>query len=140
MKYVIRTKRNPQNGKIKYHIQVAPVSQVDLTAIAARIERTSTVSSADIKAVLDALQYEVLDYLKNGNSVHLGDLGSFRPTIQSKGAEKLEDVKVSDIRRVRVQFMPSAGMKKAFTPAFIKFEKYQNVSDASSDEDMSPEA
>lgn len=34
--------------------------------------------SADVKSVLDALQYGVIDALQNGNSVRLGDLDLFR--------------------------------------------------------------
>ena len=56
MEYVIRPKRVPATNKIRYYMLVAPVKPVELGDIAARIERTSTVSSADMKAVLDALQ------------------------------------------------------------------------------------
>ena len=53
---------------------------MSLAQIVKRVEKRSTVSSADVKAVLDALQYEVMEALENGNTVRLGDLGSFRLT------------------------------------------------------------
>ncbi len=49
---------------------------VMLRTIVGRIEKRSGVSSASVKAVLDALQYEILQTLADGNSVRLGDLGS----------------------------------------------------------------
>ena len=129
MEYVIRPKRVPATNKIRYYMQVAPVKPVELGDIAARIERTSTVSSADIKAVLDALQYEVREQIKAGHSVRLGDLGSFRPTIACKGMDKAEDLTFRNIKRVRVQFTPSATLEKELSPAFASFTKYKHVSD-----------
>lgn len=129
MEYVIRPKRVPSTNKIRYYMLVAPVKPVELGDIAARIERTSTVSSADIKAVLDALQYEVREQIKAGHSVRLGDLGSFRPTIACKGMDKAEDLSVRNIKRVRVQFTPSATLEKELSPAFVSFTKYKHVSD-----------
>ena len=129
MEYVIRPKRVPATNKIRYYMLVAPVKPVELGDIAARIERTSTVSSADIKAVLDALQYEVREQIKAGHSVRLGDLGSFRPTIACRGMDKAEDLTVRNIKRVRVQFTPSATLEKELSPAFVSFTKYKHVSD-----------
>lgn len=129
MEYVIRPKRVPATNKIRYYMLVAPVKPVELGDIAARIERTSTVSSADIKAVLDALQYEVREQIKAGHSVRLGDLGSFRPTIACRGMDKAEDLSVRNIKRVRVQFTPSATLEKELSPAFVSFTKYKHVSD-----------
>ena len=129
MEYVIRPKRVPATNKIRYYMLVAPVKPVELGDIAARIERTSTVSSADIKAVLDALQYEVREQIKAGHSVRLGDLGSFRPTIACKGMDKAEDLTVRNIKKVRVKFTPSATLEKELSPAFVSFSKYKHVND-----------
>ena len=65
---------------------MAPTTPMSLAQIVKRVEKRSTVSSADVKAVLDALQYEVMEALENGNTVRLGDLGSFRLTMKSQGA------------------------------------------------------
>ena len=129
MEYVIRPKRVPATNKIRYYMLVAPVKPVELCDIAARIERTSTVSSADIKAVLDALQYEVREQIKAGHSVRLGDLGSFRPTIACRGMDKAEDLTVRNIKKVRVKFTPSATLEKELSPAFVTFSKYKHVND-----------
>ena len=62
---------------------MAPTTSVSLAQVIKRVEKRSTVSSADVKAMLDALQYEVIDALQNGNTVRLGDLGSFRLSIKA---------------------------------------------------------
>lgn len=57
---------------------MAPTTPMTPAQIVKRVEKRSTVSSANVKAVLDALQYEVIEALETGNTVRLGDLGSFR--------------------------------------------------------------
>ena len=89
IKYVIQAKKNPlMKNEVKYYPQAAPTTPVTLAQIVKRIEKRSTVSSADVKAVLDALQYEVIDALENGNTVCLGDIGSFRLTIRRKEQQR----------------------------------------------------
>lgn len=72
----MRAKRNPIAKNMKNYPQMAPTTPVTLAQIVMRIEKLNTVSRADLKAVLDALQYEVINVLQNGNSVRLGELGS----------------------------------------------------------------
>ena len=94
IKYVIQAKKNPlKKNEIKYYPQMAPTTPMSLAQIVKRVEKRSTVSSADVKAVLDALQYEVMEALENGNTVRLGDLGSFRLTMKSQGAPTAAEAK-----------------------------------------------
>ena len=78
-KYVIQAKRNPlKKNEVRYYRQMTPTTPMALTQIVKRVEKRPSVLSADVKTVLDALQYEVIDdALENGNSVRPGDLGSF---------------------------------------------------------------
>lgn len=133
IKYVIRAKKNPQNKEVKYYPQAAPVEAITLKEIIGRIEKTSTVSSADCKAVLDALQYEVIAALKDGKSVRLGDLGSFRLTISSEGVATVEEAKkkgTSLIKAVKVQFHKSVAMDEALQKKSLSFSYLESVSDS----------
>ena len=124
IKYVIRAKKNPIAKSVKYYPQMAPTTPVTLAQIVKRIEKRSTVSSADVKAVLDALQYEVIDALQNGNSVRLGDLGSFRLSIKATGFETSAEARKAGadaIRTVNVQFTKSVAMKEALSPSNVEF-------------------
>ncbi|MBC8626229.1 HU family DNA-binding protein [Alloprevotella sp. Lung230] len=115
IKYVIRAKKNPlKKDVVKYYPQMAPTSPLTLDQIIKRVEKRSTVSSADVKAVLDALQYEVMEALASGSTVRLGDLGSFRLTMKSEGAETAAEAKRKGaqlIKRVNVQFTKSTTMR-----------------------------
>lgn len=124
IKYVIRAKKSPIAKSVKYYPQMAPTTPVTLAQIVKRIEKRSTVSSADVKAVLNALQYEVIDALQNGNSVRLGDLGSFRLSIKANGSVTSAEAKkvgANAIKAVNVQFTKSTVMKEALSPSNAEF-------------------
>ena len=69
---------------------------------------------ADIKAVLYALQEEIIKRPRNGQSVRLGDLGSFHARISSKAAATTEDFTEKPgeyLRGILVRFTPSSKMR-----------------------------
>ena len=104
---------------------VAAVSKTLSTRkIAERIEKESTVSIADIMAVLYSLPHVLRDELANGYSVKLDGVGSFALTVQchKTGVDRAEDVDpYTQITNVKVQFRPEksevqvAGAKKMQT-------------------------
>lgn len=131
IKYVIRAKKNPIARSVKYYPQIAPTTPVTLAQIVKRIEKRSTVSSADVKAVLDALQYEVIEALQNGNSVRLGDLGSFRLSIKANGSDTSAEAKktgANAIKAINVQFTKSTAMRDALSPSGVEFGLQENIS------------
>lgn len=135
IKYIIQGKKNPlKKTEIKYYPQMAPSTPMTLAQIVKRVEKRSTVSSADVKAVLDALQYEVIEALENGNSVRLGDLGSFRLTMKSQGVETVAEAKKKGaqlIKKVNVQFTKSTTMRDTLTPQLLDFSIQEDIINAS---------
>ena len=90
-----------------------PVAAVTKTLttrkVAERIEKESTVSIADIMAVLYALPHVLRDEMANGYSVKLDGIGSFALTVQchKTGVDRAEDVNpYTQITNVKVQFRP----------------------------------
>jgi len=133
IKYVIQAKKSPIKGTVKYYPQMAPSTPMTLAQVVKRIEKRSTVSSADVKAVLDALQYEVIDALQNGNSVRLGDLGSFRLTIKSEGTATAAEAKKQGadlIKQVNVQFTKSTAMRDALSVSQVEFGAQEDIKNA----------
>jgi len=133
IKYVIQAKKSPIKGTVKYYPQMAPTTPVTLAQITKRIEKRSTVSSADVKAVLDALQYEVIEALQNGNTVRLGDLGSFRLTIKSEGTATAAEAKKQGadlIKQVNVQFTKSTAMRDALSVSQVEFGAQEDIKNA----------
>lgn len=134
LKYRIVERQNALTKTLQYYAQVEPVEPLTLQDIVEGIEKTSTVSSADIKAVLDALQFEVIRALKGGQSVRLGDLGSFRPTLTSRSALSAEAFTRDNLKGVRVQFTPSGRMRTELALDRVSVRLVTDDTDASDDE------
>ena len=111
IKYLLISRKNPITKEYAYHASAIPVTPVKIDEIAENISATCTVNSADVKAVLDALQAQVIKCLRNGQSVRLGDLGSFHARLASAGTATEEDFSMENIRGIRVRFTPSSKMR-----------------------------
>ena len=111
VKYQVVPKKNPINKEIKYYAKMAPVNPVKLSELAESISAQCTVTVHDVKAVLSALQEHIATQLRNGNSVRLGDLGSFRPIIKSKGSNSVDGFSTSNIQGLKVSFYMSTSMR-----------------------------
>ena len=114
IKYSIVPKKDPRNLEAppKYYPTAVSAGRADLRSIAERIAQMSTVSSVDTVAVLEAFLKVILDELSNGKIVELGELGSFRLTIQASGEDSPEDVGVRHIKEVKVRFKPGKRFKQ----------------------------
>lgn len=118
---------------MKFYPQAAPTTPVMLAQIVKRIEKRSTVSSADVKAVLDALQYEVIEALENGTTVRLGDIDSFRLTIKAEGVATAVEAKTKGaklIKQVNVQFTKSTVMRDSFDIRNLDFAPQEDIVNA----------
>ena len=70
-----------------------------------------TVSSADVKAVLDNLNFVLDMELQEGRIVRLGDFGSFRISVSSDGVTDKKDFNTSMLRPPRIIFTPGGELK-----------------------------
>ena len=134
IKFIIRAKKNPlKRDQVKFYPQMAPGVPVMLHTIVGRIEKRSGVSSASVKAVLDALQYEILQTLEDGNSVRLGDLGSFRLTMPGEGVTTAKEAKEKGanlIKRVSVRFTKNSTMRLALDKHNLIFGAQDDIRNA----------
>lgn len=112
LRYKVVERENVATRQKTYFAMPVLNAPVGLDEVAEAIEKTSTVSSADIKAVLDALQYEIMRNLRAGNSVRLGDVGSFRPTLASRSTATAEEFTAANIKNVRVTFTPGSKLRE----------------------------
>ena len=134
IKFVIRAKKNPlKRDQVKFYPQMVPGVPVMLRTIVGRIEKRSGVSSASVKAVLDALQYEILQTLSDGNSVRLGDLGFFCLTMHDEGVTTAKEAKEKGanlIKRVSVRFTKSSTMRMALDKRNLIFGAQDDIRNA----------
>ena len=115
-----RRKPGVKNGPMKYYASTVLDGEVGLLEICQEIEKISTVSEADIMAVLTSLISVVPEKLTKGKIVRLGDLGNLRPSIGSEGVAKAEEVSASNIKSNKVIFTPGKRIMKAMRGAEYK--------------------
>lgn len=81
---------------------------VETKEVAERLSQISTVSRSDVAAVLGDLPAVLADLMKQGKSVRLEGLGTFRLTLDTVGVENEADFDLQkQLKAVRVQFTPA---------------------------------
>lgn len=111
--YSVNPRKNPRDKEAapKFYATAQKSQNINLDDIANAISVGTTVTRADVWAVIIAMMEQFMKELKNGNSVTLGELGTFRITIKSKGAETAEDFSTSLIKASSVRYFPSRKIK-----------------------------
>ena len=114
--YSIAIKNNPQgeNAPRKAYAVSQIKEELSLKALSRRIADETTVSRADIVAVLIATAENIVEALQEGYQVDFGELGKFRLNILSEGAESIEKFTANNIKGVSIQFIPGAELKDIF--------------------------
>lgn len=106
------------NGKW-YPKPVLVGSAITTEQVAKRVAAESTVSPADVRAVLTALGGVMGDYIVQGRSVKLDGIGSFYFTAatNNNGVDTEKEVTAALINGVRVRFIPETRFRGGGTRA-----------------------
>jgi predicted histone-like DNA-binding protein len=108
-------------GEKKYYASPVSSGELTLAGLTKAIERSSTVSGADIRAVLYAMVDVMKDSLSEGNIVRLGELGSLRVSFSSEGKATAKEVNDSAIIGAKVIFTPGKDIKTMLES--VKYQK-----------------
>lgn len=129
-----------------YPVAVLTDRPMETDEIAQQISEASTVSKADVVAVLAALPTVMARGMDAGRSVHLQDIGRFRYTIATKkgGQATAKEVSANDVDHTRVHFTPEGSRRQAgvVTRALsdsAHWVKWTGTTDASTSEGGSTE-
>lgn len=96
----------------KWYAIAQSTGSAGMSELCMLIAARSTVSSADVKAVLDNLIFVIDFQLKSGRTVRLGELGSFRLSVSSKGVNDKEDFTSSLLKAPKIIFTPGAALRE----------------------------
>ena len=112
MRFKLVQKKNPQKREeVKFYANPVNVGHKSLDDIARDIAGRSSLTRGDVSNVL----YNFIDclphYLRDGFSIQLGNFGSMRVTLSSKGAETEKAFKTETIKP-RVVFTPGTELKR----------------------------
>ena len=140
---------NRETG-VYYPMAVVVGKPIELRTVAERLAKISTVSLADVLAVLAEMPGVLADYMAQGKSVRLDGLGTFRYTLDTEGVEQEEDFDAqAQIKAVRVSFIPQrqgavtkgGTQTRALVPGNIEWLEYGGKDAApadDADEDTDP--
>ena len=108
-KFVIVKRRNPQKPAepAKYYAQAVKAKRVDIHEVVRRIAERSSFSMGELNGAICEFLIELKNQLELGNTVSLGELGSFRVTICT-GKATADPEKFSAqtcIKKSRVRFI-----------------------------------
>lgn len=104
----------PDEAK-KAYAKAQITRELTLKELSRRVAGQTTVSRADVTAVLIATVENMIDGLQAGEQVDFGELGKFRLQINSRGADSAEKFTAANINGVSIQFVPGEDLKSIFT-------------------------
>lgn len=109
------------NEAPKWFARVVGNGYTTLETLAEYAVATSTVSKADILAVLEVVMEKINQDLSEGKIVKLGDYFTLQVGISSKAVETPEEVTSSLIKKAKVNFRAGATLKD--TLKILTYEK-----------------
>lgn len=134
VKYSVIPRINPRDRETepKFYAQVKLSGDVSLREMCERIQQSCTVTKADVHAVLVAMEDVIVDALKGGEIIRLGDLGTLRVSLSSKGALTEKEYTSSLITKSRIIFRPGSILSEAL--ANLSYTKLTVETESDEDE------
>lgn len=123
MKYKLIQKGKPgdTDSPKKWYASPVKTGVVTQKNLAAQIASRSSLTAGDVANVLQNLVELLPQELIKGNSVQLGDFGTFRVSFSSEGVNTEKEFNTEKIKGIKVLFTPSPDFKKTILD--MKFEK-----------------
>lgn len=116
LNYSITMMGNPinQDEPKKAYAKSQISEELTLKELSRLVASQTTVSRADVSAVLISTVDNLFDGLRAGKQVDFGELGKFRLQVTSNGAESAEKFTANNITGVNIQFVPGEDLKNLF--------------------------
>lgn len=135
-------RRNPQDDKApkKWYVTQVTATQVDETQVAMDLSEETTLNPSEAMMAIRQLRKVLLRHLLSGESVKLGNWGSFSITVTSTGSDTKEEVSARNIKSINLNFQPDAEFKADLQKAsFAWVDKLlKNTSDTDNEEEEPP--
>lgn len=112
IRYKVVAKRNPLDNTTRYYAQPVLYSQISKEDIIEAAQRNTSIPRAYLDMAYDALINEVENFVMNGHSVQIPNLGTISCRINGKGADSRDVFTTELIRKVGFTFLPDPYIKK----------------------------
>ena len=115
-------KKNPQqpNDPPKYYANIVGDGKTTLSDLAKYAATISTVSKADILAVLESTFTKIAEDVADGKIVYVGEYFTLQAGGSSEGKNTADEVNASSIKSVKTIFRPGKMIKDALKLAEFK--------------------
>ena len=116
-------RKNFKTGEKLFYPMLVEPSVVSFEELLNSVQEICSLTLADVTAIVKSFQEVVLEMLSEGYSVHVDNLGSFRPTLKATSVENKDDVSADLIKQVHCVFTPSVRLKEAIKMNNLEFKK-----------------
>ena len=122
IKFKVIQKKNPRDlsAPPRFYANAIGDGETSLNDLAEYASETSTVSKADILAVLESTLTKISKDLSNGRIVRVGDYFTLQMSISSNPSNTADEVTNSNIRKSKINFRPGKMLSD-----MIKLASYQ---------------
>ena len=111
----LASKFGDKAGVPLFYARAQMKDSISLKKFAKLISMQTTVSYADVTAVLVSMQENMVIELQRGNQIDFGELGKFRLQLTSEGAATAAEFKSDiNIKGVNIQFIPGSDLANIF--------------------------
>ncbi|MCE5224773.1 MAG: HU family DNA-binding protein [Porphyromonadaceae bacterium] len=107
----------PGKEKVGFMATKANGKTIHTDELCRAIADKTTLSTADVKGVIEALVCELESSLEEGNQVHIGDMGTFGITLTSPTVEKPEELRANYVTVKSINYLPSTRIKERLRKA-----------------------
>jgi predicted histone-like DNA-binding protein len=105
----------------KWYATPRTVKQVKENDVAKQIASRTTLDRKEAEMAVELLGDILIDNLLSGNSVQLGEWGSFYITCSSEGTDKREELTTNAVKNLNVRFNAGKALKDALKNATFVF-------------------
>lgn len=115
LKFKPVARKSPLNKITLWYLEAVYYSQIGKDETIECASRNSQIPRAYMEQIYDALVTEIKNFVMNGHSLKLDQLGTFSAVIQYRpGRDTREHATANGITKVAFRFRPSASLMKYF--------------------------
>ncbi len=123
-RYEVKTKRSGiGEKKAKYYALPVRSGEIDTRRLAKELSERCTLTETDVRATLIGLVKIMEEYLHQGYSIRLEDLGRFTLSVTSDGHETPEECTPKRVKAKKICFMADKRLKENLKHVSFKRNK-----------------
>lgn len=118
-----------EEGQKKTYAIAKASYHCDMQKLCRLVASRSAMSSADVKSILDSLNWAIDLELSSGAIVQVGELGNFRLSLSSDGVAEGENFTADQIRKARIIFTPGNNLRMTCDNTYFEADDVKVVTE-----------